>query len=181
MGWSHSDVAVIAPLLFYAMEKLMSTMKVKYMLLVALSVYLMLIVGMPTYAAYFMYLAGVYIVVFTCIRHWKNKRNIFMIGGMFALGVVLATLASLPYTYTLLSTVGSNGYSDSRLSYATHTLGWEYIRTFLFPYVRSGLDIHINESTLYAGVVAVVLLPFVFINNRKKKRNLFFLSSSCFI
>lgn len=178
MGWSHSDVAVIAPLLFYAIEKLMSTMKVKYMLLVALSVYLMLIVGMPTYAAYFMYLAGVYIVVFTCIRHWKNKRNIFMIGGMFALGVVLATLASLPYTYTLLSTVGSNGYSDSRLSYATHTLGWEYIRTFLFPYVRSGLDIHINESTLYAGVVAVVLLPFVFINNRKKKRNLFFLSSS---
>ena len=57
LGWQHSDVAAWAPLLFFAIEKMIVTMKIKYMLLMSLSVYVMLIVGMPTYASYLLYLA----------------------------------------------------------------------------------------------------------------------------
>ena len=181
LGWPHSDVAVWAPLLFYAIEKLINTLKIQYMFLVALSVYMMLIVTMPTYAAYFMYLAGVYIVVFTFKKHWKNKRNIFIVGGLFALGVILATVASLPYTYTLLNSVASNGYMDSRASYSTAKLGWEYARTFIYPYIREGMNMHINESTIYVGLATVAFLPLVFCNNKFKRRNIFFVIASLVI
>ncbi len=181
LGWPHSDVAAWAPLLFYAVEKLISTLKIKYIFLTALAVYMMLIVTMPTYAAYFLYLAGVYIVIFTIKRHWKHKRNIFAVFGMFALGVIIAALASLPYTYTILTNVVSNGYMDSRSSYAEAKLSWSYLRTFIFPYIRDELNIHINESTLYLGLAPIVVLPFALCNNKAKKRNIFFLAASAVV
>ncbi len=178
LGWPHSDVAVWAPLLFYAIEKLINTLKIQYMFLIALSVYMMLIVTMPTYAAYFMYLAGIYIIIFAFKKHWKNKRNAFIVGGLFALGVVLATVASLPYTYTLLNNVVSNGYMDSREAYGTAKLSWSYLRTLVYPYLRDGMTMHINESTIYVGLTSLAFLPFIFFNNKAKKRNLFFIFAS---
>lgn len=178
LGWSHSDVAVWAPFLFFAIEKLMETLQLKYMFLTALVVYLMLIVGMPTYTAYFMYLAGLYIVIFTVKRHWNEKRKIFIVGGMFAVGVILAVLASLPYTITLLGDVVGNGYMDSRTAYGEAKLSWGYLRTFLFPYMREGLSMHTNESTLFVGAFSVTLLPFALCNMRAKKRNGFFAAAT---
>lgn len=178
LGWAHSDVAVWAPFLFFAIEKLMETVHIKYMFLIALVVYIMLIVGMPTYTAYFMYLAGLYIVIFTIKRHWHQKRNIFIVGGMFAVGVILAVAASLPYTITLLGDVVGNGYMGSRASYGEAQLSWGYLRTLLFPYMRDGLTMHTNESTLFVGVISVVVLPFSLCNMRAKKRNLFFVAAT---
>lgn len=181
MGWAHSDVAACAPLLFFAIEKLISTIKIKYALLISLVIYIMLIVGMPTYAAYFLYLAGVYIVLFTLIRHWKNKRNILIIGCMFAFSVILAALLSLPYTYTLLDSVVANGYADSRAAQAKAILDWDYLRTFIYPNLRNNLSIHINESTLFVGLITIILLPLSLCNIKGKKSNVFFIISSLVI
>lgn len=178
LGWPHSDVAALAPLLFFAIERLMATVKLRYALLISFVVFVMLMVGMPTYAAYFLYLAGVYIVIFTIKNHWHQKKNIFIVGCLFAFAVVLAALASLPYTYTLLGNVVSNGYMESRAAYAEVQLSWGYLRTFVYPYIRDGLPLHINESTLYVGIAAVVLLPLALFNNRRKKRNVFFIIAS---
>ncbi len=181
LGWPHSDVAVWAPLLFFAIEKMISTMKVKYMFLSAMVIYIMLMVGMPTYAAYFLYLAGIYIVIFTCIRHWENKRNIVIVGVMFATSVILAALASLPYTYTLLTDVTSSGYTERRTHLSSAKLEWDYLRTFVFPYIRDGLSQHINESTLYASILSIIMFPLAFFNNKNKRRNVFFLIASIII
>lgn len=180
-GWAHSDVAACAPLLFFAIEKLISTIKIKYALLITLVIYIMLIVGMPTYAAYFLYLAGIYIVLFTVIRHWRNKRNIIIIGCMFAFSVILAALLSLPYTYTLLDSVVANGYADSRAAQAKAILDWDYLRTFIYPNLRNNLSIHINESTLFVGLITIILLPFSICNIKNKNKNLFFIISSLVI
>lgn len=178
LGWPHSDVAVWAPLLFFAVQKLIDTLQVKYILLTAFVIFMMLIVGMPTYAAYFMYLAGVYIVIFAAKEHWHHKKNIFIIYGMFAIGVIIAVCASLPYTYNLLLKTVFNGYAASRTDQGVFALGLEYLRTFIMPYERTGLAVHINEATLYIGVPAVLSLPFAVIRNKEKKRNLFFIISS---
>ena len=178
LGWPHSDLAAIAPFLFYAFETLMSTMKIKYMLLEAFVIFMMLIVGMPPYAAYFLYLAGVYIVIFTIIRHWQNKRNIFIVGGMFAVGVVIAGLLSLPYTLSLVTNVVSNGYSESRAGYAEAKLTFDYLRTFIFPNTRNNLALHTNESTLFLGAISIFALPLCAFGNKNKKRNIFFIVSS---
>lgn len=179
LGWAHSDVAVLAPFLFWAIEKLISTIKIKYVIALAVIVYVMLIVGMPTYAAYFMYLAGVYVVVFTCIRYWRQKKNILIVGMMFAVGVVLGILISLPYTVELLEQVASNGYADSRKGQASLQLPLEYIRTFIYPYIRDGFSMHMNESTLYIGIFPLALLPLGII--RSNKKNIFFLFASAVV
>lgn len=181
LGWPHSDVAACAPLLFFAIERLISTIKIKYALLITLVVYVMLIVGMPTYAAYFLYLAGVYIVIFTFIRHWKNTKNIISVGLMFAVSIIFAALLSLPYTYTLLNSVSSNGYAESRAELAKATLSWDYLRTFIYPNLRDNLQLHVNESTLFAGITSIILLPLCFFNNKNKKRNIFFIISSLLV
>lgn len=181
LGWAHSDVAAWAPLLFFAIEKLLSTIKIKYMFLTAFVIYMMLIVGMPTYAAYFLYAAGVYIVVFTFIKHWNTKRNIFIVGVLFSISVILAAVLSLPYTYTLLTSVVGNGYADSRSSYAESCLTLDYLRTFILPNIRDGLSLHANESTLYVGIISVVLFPFALCNLKSKKRNIFFLCLSAIV
>lgn len=178
LGWPHSDVMALAPLLFWAVEKLVSTIKIKYMLFLSLIIYTMLMATMPTYVAYFMYLVGVYLVIYTCMKYWKSKRNILYVFFMFAIGVMLAVIMSIPYTIELINQVVGNGYASSREAYSEVELGTKYIRTFLFPYVRDGLSAHINESTLYVGILPLVILPLVLVNNKEKKRNLFFLIAS---
>ncbi|MCD7746072.1 MAG: YfhO family protein [Lachnospiraceae bacterium] len=181
LGWAHSTVAALAPLLFYAIEKLIQTIKVKYVLLISLTVYVMLVAGMPTYAAYFLYLAGLYIVIFTIKRYWKDWHKIILVGVLFAVGILLAALLSLPYTYSLLGSVGTNGYSESRGSYAEARLDLEYLRTMLFPNIREGFSANVIESTVYAGLLPIVMLPFTLINRKGKKKNLFFLLASVVI
>lgn len=181
LGWPHSDVAAVAPLLFFAIEKLTNTIKIKYALLISLTVYVMLIVGMPTYAAYFLYLAGAYIVIFTIIKHWKNKKNIVIVAALFALSIILAALLSLPYTYTLMDSVVANGYADSRASQAEAYLDWDYLISFIFPNIRDGLEVHLNESTMFVGLVPVILVPISLFNSKNKKRNIFFIASSLIV
>ncbi len=182
LGWPHSDVVAWAPLMFFAVEKLISTMKIKYMLLISLSVFIMLIAGMPTFAAYFLYLCGIYIVFYTIKTHKSNKKNIFIVGFMFAIAVVIGAIASLPYTYPLLTNTVSNGYMSSREYMSEISLDISYLRTIVFPLIRDGLgDLHINESTLYLGLAPVVLLPLAFFGNKKKSKNLFFLISSAVV
>jgi len=178
LGWPHSDVIALAPLLFFSVEKLLSTIQIKYMLLISLVTYTMLMAAMPTYVAYFMYLAGIYIVVFTIKKHWKNKRNIFVVGGMFAFSIILAVVMSMPYTIELLEQVVGNGYASTRENYSQMKLSANYLRTFLFPYVRDGLSAHINESTMYLGILPIALMPLCVVNNKNKKRNIFFIISS---
>ncbi len=178
-GWQHSDVTAFAPFAFMLVEKIIKHIKIRHALWLSLVIYIMLIAGMPTYAAYYLYLLGAYIVVETIWKYKKDIKSIIKIACMFGMSVILGAMASLPYTIGLLTGVGNNGYSESRMSEATETLPIGFIRTMILPLFRKGLpSLHVNESTIFIGLFIIVLLPFTFAGIREKKKNIFFVLSS---
>lgn len=172
-GWPHSDVSAFAPFAFLCVEKIIKEFKISYSLWLAIILYIMLSAGMPTFAVYFMYLMGIYIVIRTVKKYWKNKKNIFVVFGLFSVGVILGIITSWPYLCSLLTSVGSNGYTQTRASYGSSTLSLEYIRTIFFPYIRDGFSRHPNESTIYSGIFALYITFLTFVRYGKKKENKF--------
>lgn len=177
LGWQHSDVAAFAPLAFFFFERFLQTVKIKYCFGIAITVYLMLVAGMPTYAAYFLYLLAAYVFFRTIWIYRKEKKKIFIIFAATFLAVLLGVICSLPYTGNLLSSVGGNGYAESRAGRASNVLSWEYIASLFLPYVRIETGQHMNESTIYIGLAAILLLFFSFLNFKKKKNSKFWLIS----
>lgn len=176
-GWPHTDVAVFAPFTFLLVDKLIKEVKIKYALILTVVLYIMLSAGMPTYVAYFMYLLGIYLVVKTIKNHWNDKKNILIIFFSFGIAVIIAVGIASPYLIDLLSSVGSNGYSESRAWQASSVLKLEYIRTLIFPYIRDGLSLHMNECTIYSGIFALYLGLFTFVRFKEKKNNKFWIIS----
>lgn len=168
--WPHTYVIAIAPFAFLAAKNLIETVKLKYSLWLAVIIALMLLAGMPTYAAYFMYLLGAWVIFYSVTKYWKNKKNILKVCELFAVGVILAVLMSLPYTMELVGSIGANGYSDSRAGLSSLILPVDYIRTMVFPYFREGMSYHINESTVFTGILSLVLLPFAVFYQKDKKQ-----------
>lgn len=176
-GWPHSEVTMLAPLLFLVMDLLLEKIKVSTIVCGSLIIFCMLVAGMPTYTAYFMYLVGCYVLYYGLKKYWNDKRKLLGYFFSFFACVVFGALLSLPYTLELLQTVGGNGYNDSRKGLAEAKLSLDYLRTLFFPYVREDLTIHVNEATLYTGILAMVSLPLSFLNIKKKPKNMFFLVS----
>ncbi|MGX7203922.1 YfhO family protein [Enterococcus pingfangensis] len=173
-GWPHSEVTMLAPLIFLFLDLLLEKIKISYIVGGAIVIFCMLVAGMPTYTAYFMYLLGCYVLYYGVSYHWRNKKRLLVYFVSFALCIILGALLSLPYTAELLQTVGGNGYNESRKGLAAAKLDWSYLRTLFYPYIRNDLSIHINEATLYTGILSVITLPFSFFNIKKKSRSLFF-------
>ncbi|WP_368259577.1 YfhO family protein [Enterococcus sp. 2201sp1_2201st1_C11_2201SCRN_220225] len=176
-GWPHSEVTMFAPLLFLIMDLLTEKFKVSYLIIGSLVVFNMLVAGMPTYVAYFMYLLGCYVLFYGIKKFWRDKKKLALYFFIFFLCVLFGTLLSLPYTAELLQTVGGNGYNESRKGLATAKLDWDYLRSLFFPYVRNGLDIHVNEATLYTGLLAIASLPLTLLNVKSKPKSIFFFTS----
>ena len=177
LGWQHSDVAALAPFAFFFFEKFLKTIKIKYCFGLLLTVYFMLVAGMPTYAAYFLYILAAYVFFRTIWIYRKEGGKIFLIFAAVFLAVLLAVVCSLPYTGSLLTSVGANGYAGSRAGRAEEVLSWEYLLSLFFPYIRVSQDLHINESTIYVGLAAIVVFFFSFLNFKKKKNSKFWLIS----
>ena len=169
--WPHSSVVCLAPLLLLSCKRLFEEPSLRRTCWFALVLALMLLAGMPTFVAMYMYLAGAYLV-FLSIKHrslgWRRLVRLWL---FFIVGCVAGAVISLPYTYQLLAGVGSNGYAESRSGQSTITLVLGYLRTLFLPYEREGLTVvfHFNESTLYTGLLSVVLAPFAFVRQRQKK------------
>lgn len=177
-GWQHSTVVMYAPLLFLLLEKMLAKLSIRYYVALAVVVYLMLVAGMPTYAAYFLYFAGAY-MLFYGIRTYRGRlRRLGKYLLCFFIAVVLGGLASLPYTASLLTSVGTNGYASSRADFATATLWSTDLQSALFPYVTRASGVSLNEGMLYVGTLAVISLPLTFIHFGKKQRVGFFAVSS---
>lgn len=180
-GWQHSEVTMYAPILFLLLDKALSKLKVGYFLGAGLIIYLMLVAGMPTYAAYFLYLTGAYVLFYGFRRHRKEPKRLLAYFAGFAVSVVLGALMSFPYTISLLSTVGSNGYASSRSNQSFSRLPWAHLKSIFFPYLPTSDDLHANESTLYAGVLAAISLPLTAVHFRRKKRAGFFAATAVII
>lgn len=167
--WPHTYVMSLAPLLFLACKTLFERLSVRYACWFAIVLALMLLAGMPTFAAYYMYLLGAYMVFLTIKHRNLGWRPLLRFWLLFVLGVVLGVLISLPYTAQLLTSLGSNGYMESRAGQSTSTLTLGYLRTLFFPYERDGLTTHFNESTLYTGLLSMLLIVFGFVRQREKR------------
>ena len=181
--WPHTYVICIAPFAFWMLKRLVSDLCMINVLWLSIIIALMLVAGMPTYAAYFMYLLGAWLI-FLSIRNYKNDRKkITKLWLYFILAVVIGALLSLPYTMELVESVGNNGYSTSRQNYSSVTLSLDYVRTMVFPYLRDGLNRHINESTVYTGIFSIIMIPFAFLYQKDKKNchNIFWIIMWCLI
>lgn len=177
LGWQHSDVAALAPFAFFFFEKFLKTVKIKYCFGLILTVYFMLVAGMPTYAAYFLYILAAYVFFRTIWIYRKEGKKILIIFPAVFIAVLLAVVCSLPYTGSLLSSVGANGYAGSRAGRAGEVLPWEYLSSLVLPYIRVSSEFHMNESTIYVGLAAILVFFFSFLNFKKKKNSKFWLIS----
>ena len=177
LGWQHSDVAALAPFAFFFFEKILKTVKIKYCFGLILTVYFMLVAGMPTYAAYFLYILAAYVFFRTIWIYRKEGRKIFLIFAAVFIAVLLAVVCSLPYTGSLLSSVGANGYAGARTGRAGEVLPWEYLSSMVLPYIKISSEFHMNESTIYVGLAAILVFFFSFLNFKKKKNSKFWLIS----
>lgn len=195
-GWPHSDVAALAPFLFYAIDRLIMIYKtkskenkVKYYLLFIVMLYIMLIVGMPTYVAYFMCFGIIY-TIFRLVTMFSIKKNARVMGFFFitvGIAIIVAVLLSSPYIVELYTQVSD--YADSRTMQSFSALEWNYIRGFLFPYGGNG-SYQLNECTIYGGLLFVfffVLTPVYYKRITEEHRrevifwSLSFVAVMCFI
>lgn len=173
-GWPHSEVTMYAPILFLLLDKGLKRLRITYIAWFAFVLFLMFMAGMPTYVAYFLYIAGAYTLIYGFLIYRHNVRHLFAYYvGAFA-AVALGVLMSLPYTASLLTSVGDNGYASSRSSYAFAALDFGQLSTLMSPYLATNVPIHLNEGTIFAGVLSVITLPFCLVNVRQKPRMLFF-------
>ena len=177
-GWPHSEVSMYAPFLFLMLDLMLEKIRVRYCVGIALFAYLMLTPGMPTYAAYFFYLAICYGAVFCIKRYRKEPKRIVLYLGACLVSGIIGVVMSLPYTGELLTTVGSNGYASSRSSQAAASLGLSQIKTMLLPYVPTSTTLHPNEATVFTGVLAVLSVALTPLHGKSKKRVGFFFVSS---
>lgn len=179
-SWPHSDVAMFAPFAFLLVWRLVQKRKVSDAIWLALILYLMLAAGMPTFAAYFLYLLGFWIVVLTIHRYRKDIRKIATVFCEFGSSVVTAGLLSFPYTAQLLLSVGSNGYTESRRNQGYDTLEAFYLSLSYYPDWTQELDRHFNECTFYIGMIGLILLFCTFIRLHKRK-NIWYWAGSALV
>ena len=170
--WPHTDVTMLAPLMFLMLKKMLETLKIRYFTAFAAMGYLLLVAGMPTFAAYFIYVAGIYTLVYSIQLYRKDWKKLFFSWLFFGAAVLLFFLLSSPYTIDLVSSVGSNGYLGRRDSLGKAALPLRYLWTWLCPTVQNGINNTI-ESTFFMGFTPLILLPFTFWNKEKKQHVIF--------
>ncbi len=175
-GWQHSDVCAFGPWLFYFVDCLIEhylehgQIKMRFCILFVACLYLMLVAGMPTYVPFFIYTGFVYLLyrLFQAFRgDSANKKRTLVLVAMI-LCVVVAGLMSFAYTGNLF--LSTREYQESRSGQAFATLSIDYLRTLFFPYNRSSLSLHINESTLYVGPMLLFWLPGVVASGTGEER-----------
>lgn len=180
-GWPHTEVGAWAPWLFLVLDKLVKELRAKYIVWTAILTFLMLMAGMPTFAAYFFYLGFVYAAFYACRMYWGRWRRLAatLIAGIGA--VMIGAIMSLPYTAELLGSVGSNGYSDSRLYWSSIGMPLEQLQTMFFPFMTTQSPMNNIEGMLYTGVLAIITVAFTAIRFRGKTRAGFFACSAVIV
>lgn len=184
-GWPHSTVVAYAPFLFLIVDRLMvmycdksNKNKITYYILFSIVVYLMLVAGMPTYVAYYMYLGIVYTIFRLMVSFDIRKEYKTMFTFLITIGIaiVIGALLAAPYILDLYSQVSE--YSEGRSAYAFSTLNFEYIRGFLFPYYSGESSMHLNECSVYSGLTFLfffVIAPLYYrVLEKKKKQDMLF-------
>lgn len=174
-GWPHSSVAMLAPFLFLLIEKLLVKVEVKYFLLMIFVVFQMAVVGMPTYAAYFFYLLGIYTLIYGLRRYLKTPRKLLVCVIGFVLAFVIGGLMSVPSTGILVTSVGE--YANERSSLVNVTLSHKSAYSLILPYLYLGEPKQANEYLMYTGLLFIFMLPLSFIRIKRKPRILFYLIS----
>ncbi|PST45871.1 hypothetical protein CPA40_08920 [Bifidobacterium callitrichos] len=180
-GWPHTEVGAWAPWLFLVLDKLVRQLRAKYIVWTAILTFLMLMAGMPTFAAYFFYLGFAYALFYACRLYWGRWRRLAATLAAGIGAVAIGAIMSLPYTGELLGSVGSNGYSDSRSNWSYIGLAPEQLKTMFFPFMTTQNTVNNIESMLYTGILAIITVAFTIVRFRSKPRVGFFACSAAIV
>lgn len=175
--WPHTDVMMLAPWVFLLGYNLIYQQRLKDALYMGIVVWLMIVSGMPTFAAYVVYLLGFFILFLTIVQYKKNIRAIFKTYVLFGVGIVEGVVLSLPYALSLVDSVVSNGYAEGRRSQGRDILGIEHLRSIFFPYARENLNAHINESSIYIGIAGIIFVGIAIVCFKKMKQKFWLISA----
>lgn len=175
--WPHTDVMMFAPWVFLLGYNLVYQQKIRDALWLGVIVWLMIVPGMPTFAAYVIYLVGFFILFMTIAVYRKQIKAVFKTYILFGVAITEGVLLSIPYILSLMGNVISNGYADSRKEQGRFALGVEYLRSVFFPYCRENFSAHINETSIYFGIAGIILVG-ITVFHFKQIKNYFWLISA---
>ncbi len=180
--WPHSDVAAFAPLAFLCARQMIMKRKYSYVICLGFVEAIMLFCGMPTYVAYFDYFLGFYVLYLTILTYKCNWKTIIKVFLMFGIGIIIGVLISLPYTVGIVDSAAGGGYASSRKELAFSTFDLKYLETLIFP-LSNERELHFNESTLFSGLLPILILPILFFGIKRKKKNniVFWIVSGCVV
>lgn len=157
-GWNHSAVISLMPLLIWCLDCFISEQETKrfyYLIGIASILIVQLYGAMPAYVAYYVYMG----FAFAIYRFVQLKKNwLLAIKDCLWIGcsMVVAALCSAAYSvYTFLSTTE---YQEERVEMASNVLKPKYLRSILFPYWRDDLFTHMNEVTIFTGLLFLFVI-----------------------
>lgn len=183
-GWPHTDVTMLAPFLFLMVDKYIMSFsedissgkrkesRILYLLIFTIVLYLMLVAGMPTYVAYFLYFGFAYLLFRLVSMYKRDYKLIGFCIASISISILLSGIMSFAYTGSLFFSTGN--YQVERAGQAFYSLDISYLRTLLYPYLRTDLSMHINESTLFSGLIFLFVIPFIFIRRKERQAELKF-------
>lgn len=169
--WPHTSVAMLAPILFYFVDRIIEEKKTRFFLVLLCIVTQMLYAGMPPYVAYFYYLLGAY-TIFRSIDLKQNKKECFLNIGILFLVAIISGLISFPYTINLIASIQKTDYLSQRTNYYQSTFPIRIISQLIIPNQKNIMG-HFNESAMYIGLIPLASI-FVSFFAIKKNRHIFF-------
>ena len=176
MGYATLGYAILfLPLAVYGIEKFYSSNKIRYLLVLSLTIPLSFFCGHFQISLYFF----VFILGYIIFKSFQTKNilNIFYLAFFAFLGFLLSLPQLLPsielYSQTLRSTLFQKG----------EIIPWGYLSTFLAPdflgnpVTRNDWFGHYAEWNAYIGLVPLMLAFYVF-TGKKIKRVIFYVFSA---
>lgn len=176
-SWAHTDVSCLGPLLFFCTNRLLeeyskrSNKITHFWLCISFILYIMLIAGMPTYMAYFLYLGIAYELYNMWAVHKFSWKQIGFCVVIIALAVVLAGLMSFAYTGDMFfSSREYQEYRGGTAGYAMHRIDPWFLWSLLIPQLSltggSGI-----EYNMFSGIFVLFLIPAFFITGKREGKN----------
>ncbi|WP_156741561.1 glycosyltransferase family protein [Occultella aeris] len=160
-NWPQTAVATIIPMLFWSIERFSQERRVRDAVPVAIATALLLFGGFPAVAAQTLYLAGIYALVRTLVRHRRSVRPILrdlaILAGAVVVGVGVTAFQLLPFADQLLGETDLSYREDGFFGVNSR----HFMLTTIFPesfsgnYLWSGLSpMDVNS---YLGGMVVIL------------------------
>ncbi len=157
-GWAQSSVAIIIPMLFWAVERYIDERRWRDVVPVALAVGLLMFGGFPAVAGHTLYVCGLYAVIRVIGTRtradWRPPlTDLARLAIGVVLGIALAAIQLLPFIQLTLRG-GDLSYRDSMSQSSDTIVSWF---TMVLPRSFADHKAAFQDYASYVGAIALLL------------------------